>query len=95
MIKVSKSSVCRNCTDQPASMDRISMDIGDGASLELVDKISSLGDMLSVDGDANAVVEARVRKWRNKFRQLLPLLTKKDASFLMRGKLYTSCMRTA
>jgi len=33
-----------------------------------------LGDMLSVDGDADAAVEARVRIDWNKFRQLVPLL---------------------
>jgi len=38
IIKVNKSSVCIGCTDQPASINRTSMHIGDGASLELVDK---------------------------------------------------------
>ena len=33
-----------------------------------------LGDMLSVDGDADAAVEARIRIDWNKFRQLVPLL---------------------
>ena len=33
------------------------------------------GDMLSVDGDADAAVEARIRIGWNKFRQLVPLLT--------------------
>ena len=41
------------------------MDIGDGASLELVDMFCYLGDMLIVDGDADAAVEARVRKGRD------------------------------
>ena len=36
--------------------------------------------MLSVDGDADAVVEARIRIGWNKFRQLVPLLTNKDVS---------------
>ena len=31
------------------------------AKLELVDKFCYLGDMLSVDGDADASVEARIR----------------------------------
>ena len=35
MIKVSKSFVCRSCTDQRVTVDRTSVDIGDGASLEL------------------------------------------------------------
>ena len=45
--------------------------------------------MLSVDGDGDAAVEARVRIGWNKFRQLLPLLTNKDVSLIMRGRLYT------
>ena len=49
-------------------MDRTSVDIGDGASLELVDMFCYLGDMLSVDGDADAAVEPRVCKGWNKFR---------------------------
>jgi len=43
--------------------------------------------VLSVDGDADAAVEARVCKGWNKFRQLVPLLSKKDVSLHMRGKL--------
>jgi len=48
--------------------------------------------MLSVDGDAAAAVEARVCKRWNKFRQLMPLLTNKHVSLLMRCKLYRSCV---
>ena len=44
------------------------------------DKFCYLGDMLSVDGDADAAVEARIRIGWNKFRQLVPLLTNKDVS---------------
>jgi len=40
------------------------MNIGNGASLELVDTFCYLGDVLSVDGDAD--VEARVCKGWNK-----------------------------
>jgi len=61
---------------------------------ELVDTFCYLGDMLSVNGDANAAVEARVHKGWNKFRQLVSLLTNKDVSLLMRGKLSTSCVRS-
>ena len=71
------------------------MDIGASAKLELVDKFCYLGDMLSVDGDADAAVEARSRIGWNKFRQLVPLLvlTNKDVSLIMRGRLYSSCVR--
>ena len=40
--------------------DSTSVDIGASAKLELVDKFCYLGDMLSVDGDADAAVEARI-----------------------------------
>ena len=51
--------------------------------------------MLSVDGDADAAVEARIRIGWNKFRQLVPLLTDKDVSLIMRGRLYSSCVRSS
>jgi len=48
--------------------------------------------MLSVDGDARAAVEARIRIGWNKFRQLVPLLTNRDISLIYVNKncsLYT------
>ena len=50
-----------------------SVDIGASAKLELVDKFCYLGDMLNVDRDADAAVEARIRISRNKLRQLVSL----------------------
>jgi len=58
------------------------MNIGDGARLESVDKFCYLSNMLTVDGDADAAVEARVCKGRNKFRQLEPLLPLRMSHFL-------------
>ena len=69
-----------------------SVDIGASAHLELMDKFCYLGDMLSVEGDADAAVEARIQVGWNKFRQLIPLLTNKDISLIRRGKLYSSCV---
>ena len=68
------------------------MDIGASAKLELVDKFCYLGDVLSVDGDAYAAVEARIPTGWNKFRQLVPLLSNKDVSLIIRGRLYSSCV---
>jgi len=45
-----------------------------------VDKFCYLGDMLSVDGNADTAVENRIQIGWNKFRQLVPLLTNKDMS---------------
>ena len=68
------------------------MDIGSSANLEVVDKFCYVGDMLSVDGDADAAMKARIRIGWNKFRQLVPLLTNRDISLIRRGRLYSSCV---
>jgi len=75
-----------------------SVDNGVNGNLELVDKFCYLGDMLSVDGEADAAVETRIRIEWNKFRQLdklIPLLTNKDISLIVRGRLYNSCVRNS
>jgi len=63
------------------------VDSGASAKLELVDKFCYLGDMLSVDVEADAAVEARIRIGCNNFRQLVPLLTNRDVSLIMSGSL--------
>jgi len=63
--------------------------------MEVVDKFCYLGDMLSVDGDADAAVEAGIRIGWNKFRQLVSLLTNRDISLIRRGRLYSSCVRSS
>jgi len=45
------------------------VDTGASANLELVNKFCYSGDMLSVDGNADAAMEARIRTGWNKFRQ--------------------------
>ena len=71
------------------------MDIGASANLEVVDKFCYLGDMSSVDGDADAAVEARIQIGWNKFKQLVPLLTSRDISLIRRERLYSSCVRSS
>ena len=71
MSKEAKSFICRGCLNPVTNAGRTSVDIGASAKL-------------SVDGDADAAVEARIRIGWNKFRQLVPLLTNKDVSLIMR-----------
>jgi len=71
------------------------VDIGASANLEVVDKFCYLGDMLSVDGDGDAAVKARIRIGWNKSRQLVPLLTNRNVSLIRRGRLYSSCVRSS
>ena len=61
MYKVMQSFICTGCSNPVISTDRSSVDIGASANLEVVDKFYYLGDMLSVDGDTDAAVEARIR----------------------------------
>jgi len=65
------------------------VDIGVSANLELVDKFCYLGDMVSAHEDADTAVEARIWIGWNKFRQLVPLLTSKDVSLILRVRLYS------
>jgi len=51
--------------------------------------------MLSVDGDADASVENRIRIGWNKYRQLVSLLTNKDISLKVRGRLNSSCVQSS
>jgi len=60
MSKVMKSIICTGCLNQVTSTDSTNVDIDASANLELMDKFCYLGDMLNVDGDADAAVEARI-----------------------------------
>ena len=52
--------------------------------------------MLSVDGASDAGVEARIRiDGINSECYLLPLLTSKDISLIVRGRLFSSCLRSS
>jgi len=84
-----KAFVCRDCMNPVTSTGCTS---GVNANLELMDKFCYLGDMWSVDRDADAAVETRIRMGWNKFRQLVPLLTNKDISLTVRGRLYRICV---
>jgi len=95
MYKVMKTFVSRVCVIPVTSTEFSSVDIVVNTNVELVDYFCYLGDMLSVNGDADAVVETRIRIGWNKFRQLVPLLTNKDISLIVRGRLYSSCVQSS
>jgi hypothetical protein len=71
---------CRRCLrGQTTEVSSKGLDIGNGNILEKVRKFCYLGDMLSVDGGADAAVVARTRGAWKKFRELLPILTIKGS----------------
>ena len=55
-----KSFICRGCLNLVTTAGHTSVDMGASAKLKLVDKFCYLGDMLRVDGDADAAVDARI-----------------------------------
>ena len=70
------------------------LDIGEGVLIEKVDMFCYLGDMLNADGGCDLAVTARVRCAWKKFREYLPIFTEKGFSLKLKGKLYTSCVRS-
>jgi len=68
MYKVMKPFVCRRCVNPVTCKGHTSVDISVNANLESLDKFCYLGDMLSVDRDADAAMESRNRIRVNKFR---------------------------
>ena len=60
LCRASKSFVCSVCLCPTDNEAESSVDIVDGSSVEIMDKVCYLGDMLSVDGDADAAVTAKI-----------------------------------
>ena len=70
------------------------VEVGD-CVLEAVDHFCYLGDMLSAGGGCMAAATARCRCAWGKFRENLPLLTSKPVSFDLRGRLFSSNVRSS
>ena len=62
---------------------------------EAVDRFCYLGDMLSAGGGCMAAATARCRCPWGKFRENLPLLTSKPVPFDLRGRLFSSNVRSS
>ena len=63
--------------------------------LEAVDRFCYLGDMLIAGGGCMAAATARCRCAWGKFRENLPLLTSKPVPFDLRGRLFSSNVRSS
>ena len=70
------------------------VEVGD-CVLEAVDRFCYLGDMLSAGGGCMAAAIARCRCAWGKFRENLPLLTSKPVPFYLRGRLFSSNVRSS
>ena len=70
------------------------VEVGD-CVLEAVDRFCYLGDMLSAGGGCMAAATARCRCAWGKFRENLPLLTSKPVPFDLRGRMFSSNVRSS
>ena len=90
--------MCKMCEREGGEEDRNveeSLDLGNGVHLKNVGKFCCLGDMLNGGGGANFTSVTRARcAWR-RFKELSGILTKKEVSLKLKGKLYVTCVRSA
>jgi len=90
--------ICRCCKADSQITDGLNtdlhLDIGNGVTLEKVDKFCYLGDTLDADGGCDSAVTARVRSAWKKFREYLAILTGKGFSLKLKGKVYATCVRS-
>ena len=63
--------------------------------LEVVASFCCLGDMLSAAGGCELSTTTRVKTAWKKFKDLLPVLSSCHLSFKTRGRVYSSCVRSA
>jgi len=63
--------------------------------LEVVTEFCYLGDMLSSGGGCDLAATVRCKTAWGKFRELLPVLTNRHIPLSSRGRVYSTCVRSA
>ena len=89
--------ICPRCRDSARPIDGrpISQVDVDGTLLDVDATFCYVGDMLSAAGGCDNAIAARCCVAWGKFRKLLPVLTTRHLTPKIRGKVYTTCVRTA
>ena len=67
----------------------------DGDNIEVVDRFSYLGDVISMEGGAQEAVTSRIRSAWKKFKEVANVICGRSISLKVRGALYKSYMRNA
>ena len=94
MSKVLRSFIYGGCLGLVTGAGRAGADVGINASLELVDGFCCLGGNVGCRWGLVAAPGAGVWIGWSEFRQLVPLLTNKDVSLMVRGRLWGSFVRS-
>ena len=97
LLTVAASYVCRVCEGRyrHAVNQQESIRVGDDEYIEAVSKFCYLGDMLNGGGVSVSASQAKIRCGWRKFRELRGLLTKRDVTLKLKGKIYAACVRSA
>jgi len=82
-----KRLICRGIHPETLPIDGVGI-------FEWVNKFSYLGDMIGVGGGCEEASRARLGGARCKFRELAPILTKRGAPLIVKGRLYRTCVRS-
>ena len=85
--------ICRNCTAGGVIVvDEVKQFVlGNNDKMEVVDKFCYLGDVIGKGGGAEESSIARIRCASGKFMDLKMLLTAREASLRVKGKIYSVC----
>ena len=88
--------VCPRChgVARPIDGRPVSQVDVDGTTLDVESTFCYLGDMLSAGGGCDSAIAARCCAAWGRFKKLLPVLTSRHLSPRVRGKVYTSCVRS-
>ena len=88
---------CTRCQETARPLDgRPQKEIQVGPDkIEVVASFCYLGDMLSAAGGCELSTTTRVKTAWKKFKDLLPVLSSRHLSFKTRGRVYSSCVRSA
>ena len=67
----------------------------DGDNIEVVDRFSYLGDVISTEGSAQVAVTSRIRSAWKKFKEVSNVICGRSISLQVRDTLYKSYVRNA
>jgi len=87
--------VCKACTVGKSDNEVCTgITVGDD-TFERVGKFCYLGDTINANGGVESASVTRTRCAWQKFRELSPILTGKDISLRIKGRVYEACVRSA
>ena len=90
-----KDFIWKKCISGVVFEDEHNMITLDGDNIEVVDRFSYLGDVISTEGDAQEAVTSRIRSAWKKFEEISDVICGTSISLKVRGTLYKSYVRNA